>query len=415
MGEIATFVQRTALALLLSLLPWAAPLESPTLLPGTETEVLLRYGIPLLAYVIAASWLLSQRTVEGVVALGALGAAAFGALYFDGQAGPLGMIVWLVSPMILATTAFLLHALVAKAWPPAPQVPFVLTAFLLGGVNFWVTRDVLFDREAMLKAVVTRDPRNERAAVQYAEVLRGEGEGRRADEVLDTCADGADAGCLCVSATIRSLDDRGSLAAARKLGEAHLPRCAHDRLLRARYAEAVAGMGETDRALALIAELRQDGRDLPETWFAEARARKWKRDLPGALMAAREAARLHRGTAASLMAAEILFENGDDAGARAELTPIFQRENKHLRAIYLLGRIAHHERSYPEARLKYERLLELSPRNIDGHAALAMLALDEGNAAEALHHAHEIELLAPEDPRPEQIRLASRIRTKKKQ
>lgn len=414
MGEIAAFVQRTALALLMGLAPWAVALESPTFYPGTETRVLLSYGAPLLAYIVAATLLLSKGTLEGVMALGALAAAGIGALYFDGLDGPLGLVVWVVAPMILATAGFLVHAGVSLVKRGLPQAPFVVAAFLVGAVNFWMSKDFLFTREAMLTRVLAADPTNERAAVQLAELVRGEGEGARAEKILDTCAEARPAGCTCVSADIQSLDDRGSTGAARKIAEQNLPRCAHDRRLSARYAEALAGMGEAEKALSLIEELRKGGTDFPELWLAEARARRWKRDLDGALMAAREAVKRQRGFAASMLAAEILFERGDDVGARAEISPVLQRHGKNLRVLYMLGRIAHHEKNYAEARLKYERLLELSPKHIDAHSALAALAIDEGNAVEAVHHAHQIRLLAPEDPRPGQIEAAAAALSKRK-
>jgi tetratricopeptide (TPR) repeat protein len=406
MGEIAAFVQRTALALLLSVAPWAVPLESPTLLPGTETHVLLVYGVPLLIYIVVACVMLVRSTLQGVVALGALAAAAFGASYFDGVDGPLGLIVWIVAPMALATVGFALHELVSLVRKDIPQPPFVLAAFVLGGVNFWVTRDVVFTREGMLATVLATDPGNERAAVQMAELLRGEGEPARADKVLDACATLQPAGCLCVSADLRALDDRGGYSAAKKLAEANLPRCAATRLLRARYAEVLAAAGEPEPALALVDELRKTGPELAETFFAEARARRWKHDLDGATMAAREAVKRGRGLPASLFVAEIYFEKGEDVSARAELVPLLQKDGKHLRVLYLLGRIAQREKSFPEARVKYERVLELAPNNLDGHAALAALAVDEGNAVEALHHADRIALIAPDDSRPAAIRAA---------
>lgn len=414
MGEIAAFVQRTALALLMSLAPWAVPLESPTLYPGTETRVLVSYGAPLLAYIVAATVLLSRGTLEGVMALGALAAAAIGASYLDGLDGPLGLVVWVVSPMILATAGFCVHALASLAKRGIPQGPFVIAAFLFGAANFWIGKDYLFTREAMLARVLATDPTNDRAAVQLAELLRGEGEEARAEQILDTCAAASPAGCGCVSAAIQSLDERGSTGAARKLAEQNLPRCAHDRRLQARYAEALAGMGEADKALAVVEELRQARVDYPEMWLAEARARRWKRDLDGALMAAREAVKRQRGFAASMLAAEILFERGDDVGARVEISPVLQKHGKNLRVLYMLGRIAHHEKNYAEARLKYERILELSPRHIDAHSAIAALAVDEGNAAEASHHAQQIRLLAPEDPRPNQIEAAAAALPKRK-
>jgi tetratricopeptide (TPR) repeat protein len=412
MEELAAFVQRTALALLMSLAPWATPLESPTLLPGTEQRVLLVYGLPLFSYIVAACGLLWKSTIQGAVALGALGAAAVGALYFDGLDGPLGLILWVASPLVLATLGFLLHEAVAFVKPSVPQPPFVLAAFAFGAANFWVMRDVVFSREAMLTSVLANDPGSERAAVALAEQLRGEGEIGRAETVLDTCAKTPNAGCRCISADLRSLDDRGSPAAALKLAEANLPRCESDRLLRARYAEALAANGQGDKALALVEELRSQGPELPELYFAEARARRWKHDLPGALMAAREAARRGRGPSAHLFTAEICFEQGDNVAARAELSPLLQRDGKNVRVLYMLGRIAHQEQNLPEARLKYERVLELSPHDLDTRAALALLCLDEGNVVEAEHHAHELELLAPRDPRPAQIRALASKRKK---
>lgn len=414
MEELAAFVQRTALALLMSLAPWATPLESPTLLPGTETRVLLVYGVPLLAYIVAACGLLWKSTIQGAVALGALAAAAVGALYFDGLDGPLGLILWVGSPLVLATLGFLVHEAIAFVKPTIPQPPFVLAAFAFGAANFWVMRDVVFTREGMLQSVLAKDPGNERAAVALAEQLRGEGEPTRADHVLDTCAKTADAGCRCISADLRSLDDRGSPAAALKLAEANLPRCDADRVLRARYAEALAANGQGEKALALVEELRGKGPELPELFFAEARARRWKKDLPGALMASREAARRGRGPTAHLFTAEICFEQGDNVAARAELSPLLQRDGKNTRVLYMLGRIAHQEHNLPEARLKYERILELAPHDLDARAALALLAAEEGNAVEAIHHAHEVELLAPNDPRPAEIRaLVAKQKTKK--
>jgi tetratricopeptide (TPR) repeat protein len=389
---------RVVLGLALGLAPWAAPLDPPG--PTSPEAAALR--LIGAAAALGAILLLLGRSSrrQGAAALAgwaALTAALLAAAAFTEGSGPLGRAAWPLAPLVWPAALLLAAEEAGQRGRRLLGVAALGLAAALGSLAAAAPR--VASQEAMWRTILLSDPGHDAAATGLARQLAARGQEAESGQVLAACVGAPFPGCGCTLEAAARLIDRSAAGQALGLIDAAPTGCAAGPAARGLRAEALAFLGQIDRARAEAREQEEDPAD-PHALLALAYAAHLAGDQEAAATLAGQAAGRGRGATAQLVLGLVWMKKGDLERARAAFSAATAAAPTSTAATYNLALVAQKQGRYRDAREGYLRVLTaLDANHFEARYNLVILTREAGATLESQHHLARLRAAHPTDPR----------------
>jgi len=395
---------RALLLIVISVAPWAAPLETAT--PSTHVAAVARLLLSLVglgALTLAGKWAWSRWRACGVLVWLAIAASIVASIGYWGARGPLARGVWIEGPLVwIALASLAYRPLLDRYKPSASGAARGLSGaalLALGAANLLSAHARLADPAVLSAALLNRDPGNENAAIARADGLRAAGQLDAASRVLGDCATARKGSCRCADRAACIALQSGSSQRALQLLDGAGAACGWNGSRLGMRAEALMGLARMDEAMRdADSALALNGRE-PHASYARSRVLQVRGDPQQSLIWARRAVDQCHGSVGRIQLGMLLLQSHDLDQAAEQFDAVLKIDADHAQAIYGRGLVAQGRDRYRDAREDFLRTLQLDPSLSDARYSLALLTYSAGARDEARHHLDKLAAMSPTDPR----------------
>lgn len=389
---------RAALLWLLSVAPWAAPVEARL---GADPRPYAAAG--LLFFALIAAFVVRRFEVRGrrdavAVWLVALCLLSFAlALVLPRHTFPLAMGTLLVAPALWGA---LLVAIRQRT--PSSNAPLFF-ALCVAVISWLLGASRLSTRERIWQETLAINPRWSVAhhALLELAVARG-ADAREQDAIAERCFTVLLGDQRCASLAVLARSREGDCVRALEAARVALRGSVEPSVLAA-SARCVDSLRKSDDESLTI--VRRASEVLPrDEQLRRALANTLERrgDRDGALAVLRQGGEW-QSAEVQLSIARLSIERGDEATARRVIDAVIERDPTHAEARFMRGWLEHRAGHFNAARDNYLRALQQQPSHFAARFNLARLLLSAGVVQESLHHAQRLLEQDARDPRVRQL------------
>jgi tetratricopeptide (TPR) repeat protein len=241
----------------------------------------------------------------------------------------------------------------------------------------------------------------EKQALSVADAREASGDRAGALQALLDCTAKDPRACACADAAEELAVDVGRYDDARRAVDHS--QCAPSPRHDGGRAETRIATGDVAGGMQLADAVLATSHDEPHAAFARAWAMG---DGPEAIALAERAVKAGRGLPALILLGSMRMRAGDLERARVAFDAAAREAPKDPRAVFDAAVIAQRQGRYHDAREGYLRALAIDPKMADARYNLVVLTRAGNADGEARHHLHELEAIAPKDPRIAALKAA---------
>jgi tetratricopeptide (TPR) repeat protein len=405
-GSWLAIVHRAFSLLLVSVAPFAAPLEIGD--PNSNHERTIRYAtgafLAIVVIAVASAVWRRSRTSSMLVGLTLVSAIVL-ACVFRGSSGPLARGIWFESPIEWCAIAAVSQATFLRRVFPKTWQPYVAGA-LLSAFTLVAALPRISSRTAMWRAIAARNPGNEAASMHAGAALKAQGDGKGALDVWSACVQANPGACRCACSAIELYLFDGKVASATDSLESSYPNCKDDSAFGGMRAEALLKSGRTMQAIVQAEEVIIKSPHDPHALFVKSLTLLAQGNYDAAMQAAVDARDSNvLGIDGVVALDRVWIAKGEYDKARADLQRLVQTYPNAAIVEFLLAQIDDKRDNFHDARESYLTCLRIDPKFADARYALAILTLRHGIKSEAKHNLDELAIIAPDDPRIPELRM----------